>query len=126
MVGWHRIGVLVCSSLAVLAGCSSDEGASSKPTCGDAVGNWRFGDDNLFLSVTSACAISNFCSIRENIHTRGTASATELELDAVAGQPLSFGYRVSAEQLTIIAAFQGQDLQLERLNGALPSSCPAP
>lgn len=109
-------------------GCGGDDRdkEASGSICGQAVGNWRFGDGNLFMSVSSSCEISNFCSIRENIHTKGVASATELKLDSVGGSPMTFAYTVSGGHLTIIDGFQDVDLQLDRLDEGLPTTCPAP
>jgi hypothetical protein len=132
MARFERVGVRALAGFApallalVLAGCGEDDdGEAGDVVCGEAVGNWRFGDGNLFMSVSNSCEISNFCSIRENIHTKGTASATQLKLDSVGGSPLAFFYTVSADQLTIIDGFEDADLQLDRLTEALPATCPA-
>ncbi|HVJ15116.1 MAG TPA: hypothetical protein VM686_06730 [Polyangiaceae bacterium] len=119
------------SGTAGSGGASDDAGGSAgaggaEPCDPATTGNWTFGSGNLNMTVAAGCFISNFCSIEEGIHTQGTLTASELHLDSVGGQPLSFAYTLIGDTLTIIDGFNTFDLPLSRTNEPLPDACPPP
>jgi hypothetical protein len=109
---------------------SGEGGAGTDGDCpGEAVGTWALGDGNLYMVVESDCSISNFCSIAEGIHSRGSVTNGVVIVDSVGGQPLSFSYMLSVDTLTLIdAGPNGEELPLTRTNEPLPEDCvePAP
>jgi hypothetical protein len=111
-------------------GAGGEGGTETSGDCpGGAVGTWALGDDNLYMVVESDCSISNFCSIAEGIHSRGSVTNSVVVVDSVGGQALSFAYTLSGNTLTLIdAGPSGEELPLTRTNQPLPADCfePAP
>lgn len=123
--------LLSLSIVGILVSCGGadddDDGTEETQHCEDSLlGRWALGDGNLFLEVTDNCVVSNFCSIAEGIHTRGTATDTELRLNSVGGSPVTLSYVLSADTLTLIDIVGTTDLPLARSTASLPAACPAP